>query len=103
MTTTADAPPLPAFGARVRVSAYYSRAGAASAGRKTRKAWHRWEYSTPRHALYIGKRTLSDGYVEWWEEEGYAYTPERHFIAALVVFSERERPVLVPLDALEAA
>lgn len=57
-----------------------------------------------REALYIGYRTVADGLREYiGDEEGIAFVPERHYRAALVVFSERERPVLVPLDAIEIA
>jgi hypothetical protein len=92
----------PPFGARVRVLAYYSRAGASSAGRKIRKQWHTWKYGTPREGLYIGKRTLSNGHVGYvGEDDDYVYTADEYFTAALVVFNEHTRPVLVPLDALE--
>ena len=56
-----------------------------------------------REGLIIGKRTLSDGVVEYmpmsWEypddgQERY-YNPKRHFTAYLVVFNIRENPVYV--------
>jgi hypothetical protein len=51
--------------------------------------------------LFIGIRTLYDGDREWWgEDTGYTFTPRSHFRAALVVPSERENPVLVPLDSI---
>jgi hypothetical protein len=98
---------LPTFGARVRASATLRRR------RRSRgRSWHDdkwWEerpLETPRDGLYIGKRTISDGYTEV-EDTGegvlYIYNPEQHYTAALVVFSERERPVLVPWSALEPA
>lgn len=66
-----------------------------------RKYWDAWPI-TPRTGLYIGGRTLSNG-QRWYEDEvGAVYEPETYFRAALVVFSTHEKPVLVPLDCLEA-
>lgn len=67
-----------------------------------RKFWDAWEI-TPRTGLYIGGRTLSNG-RRWYEDEaGAVYEPESYFRAALVVFSGREKPVLVPLDCMQEA
>lgn len=62
-----------------------------------------WDRRTikAREGIYIGKRTLSNGSRVWHgSEEGFEYNPQEYLQAALVVFSERERPVLVPMDAL---
>jgi hypothetical protein len=100
-TTTPAA--LPTFGARVAVRAIYVRRRRHSI---EKRAWVKWwqaqNLSSPREALYIGHRTLQDGWNDYiGEEEGIAFVPERRFRAGLVVFTERSRPVLVPLDALE--
>ena len=95
--------PKPQFGGRVRVSAVYRRAYISNGRNAATKEW-RVRDIKPRDALYIGYRTLSDGvshYGGFHEDDGFYYAPSRHFTAALVVFSERERPVLVPLTALE--
>lgn len=90
------------FGDRVSVSAVYERARSYKSNGTWKKWWEPCRLGTPREALYIGYRTVVDGEADYiGEEEGTAFTPERHYRAALVVFSERERPVLVPLDALE--
>jgi hypothetical protein len=88
----------PAFGARVRVTATLRRRTIDT--HTPRRAWKPWPLSAAREGLYIGRRTLYDGKVIY-EEYGIEFHPESHFTAALVVFSERERPVLVPFDALE--
>lgn len=52
--------------------------------------------------IYIGKRTLWNGYSRYeGEEEGMAFVPTEHFTAALVVFSEHQNPRYVPIDAIE--
>lgn len=94
----------PAFGSRVNVHAVYKRRQRYTNDRSGRW-WKWWEVqplSKPREALYIGYRTLQDGHADYiGPEEGTAFYPDRHYRAALVVFNERERPVLVPLDSLE--
>jgi len=70
-----------------------------------RRQWKYWDTKliTPREGIYIGTRTLFNGEREYiGSEEGVAFYPREHFRAALVVFSERENPVLVPIDGLEA-
>lgn len=85
------------FGDKVVVTEVYQRRGAASSGRSP-KYWERKSIQR-RKGLYIGTRTLANGVTEWvGSEEGYCFFPREHFKAALVVFSERERPVLVPID-----
>lgn len=93
------------FGAVVTVSAVYRRRyqhNEQGPRWGVRKYWDAWKIK-PRDGLYIGGRTLSNG-QRWYEDEvGAVYEPAEYFRAALVVFSERERPVLVPLDALAQA
>jgi len=90
------------FGDKVAVNAVYRRRGAASSGRwHTRKHWERVPIRL-RIGLYIGTRTLSNGTTEnMGGEEGYVFHPSEHFKAALVVFSEREKPVLVPIGDMD--
>jgi hypothetical protein len=91
------------LGDKVTVSAVLHRRQEYKGDRKwgVHKYWDAWEI-TPRAGLYIGGRTLSNG-QRWYEDEvGAVYEPETYFRAALVVFSEREKPVFVPLDQLEA-
>jgi hypothetical protein len=67
------------------------------------KWWEPLPVDPPREGIYIGRRTLADGRADYiGPEEGTVFYPEKHYPAALVVFSERERPVLVPIDAIES-
>ena len=91
--------PKPQFGARVLVSDVYRRRK-----EKQRDGYaNSWKAHaiTPRVAIYIGYRTLYDGRVDYDEYGSGEFCPKSHFSAALVVFSERTRPVLVPFAALE--
>lgn len=101
--TTEQAPTPPVFGATVTVSQIYRRRTRIGERNTDEKYWDVWAIK-PRTALYIGARTLSNG-VRWYEQEvGMVYEPRGERIrAALVVFSARERPVLVPFDALTEA
>ena len=53
--------------------------------------------------ILVGARTLSDGIREWWGEDGWTYSPTRHFPALLVVSSLRSKPFLAPPEAYAAA
>lgn len=98
---------MPSFGATVTVSITLVRRyrSELSPGRfggtynKQRKLWEE-KAITPRSGILIGYRNLSNGTREWESEVGYIYTPEEHFRAALVVFSDRENPVYAPISAL---
>jgi hypothetical protein len=63
-----------------------------------------WEPTpiTPRKGILIGYRNLSNGVRDWESEVGYIYTPKKYLRAAVVVFSDRENPVYVPVSAMEA-
>ena len=63
------------------------------------KFWREKAIAT-RVGILIGYRNLSNGTREWEGDVGYIYSPDEHFRAALVVFSERENPVYVPLSGL---
>lgn len=93
------------FGCRVRVGSTYKRRQRHTTDRGWvwLKWWEAQKLEQPREGLYIGYRTLADGKSEYiGSEEGTAFTADRHFRAALVVFGERNSPVLVPLEAIEA-
>jgi hypothetical protein len=91
----------PVFGDLVTVYAVLKRRRRhLERGQGERKYWQPWPINK-RTGLYIGYRTLYDGRVDWIDSEaGTVFYPESHFQAALVVFSERERPALVPFDKL---
>jgi hypothetical protein len=66
-----------------------------------RRCWRRTDLDIAVPCIYIGWRTLSEGVTDPDPEEGYVYSPDCHFDAALVVYDPRCRPVFVPFDALE--
>ncbi|OGC76243.1 hypothetical protein A2619_02195 [candidate division WWE3 bacterium RIFOXYD1_FULL_39_9] len=70
---------------------------------KPLKKYKSWEEKPieERIGLFIGYRTLSNGFIEWEDEVGNIFFPKEYFKAALVVFSEREKPVLVNYSNLE--
>jgi hypothetical protein len=86
------------LGTRVTCTARYVRS-------RTHK--HRNWYAMSmkaREGMYIGTRTLANGTAEWeGEDEGMVFQADEYFRVALVVFSERENPVYVPLAAIEKA
>jgi hypothetical protein len=83
---------LPAFGSRVIVRAVYRRYTYGN-----RREWHAVTIDD-REGLYIGKRSLANGKIDW--SESVLYADRERIPAALVVFNERTNPVLVPFDAL---
>lgn len=106
-TASAAAPsPTPGFGERVVIQAVYRRRGGYApapdgSGGRWRKWWEAQPLPAPRVGLYIGARTLTDGWNTYFGEDSeLEFIPEHHFRAALVVCSERERPVLVPLNQI---
>lgn len=92
----------PTFGDRVKVTATLVRRQQYVKAGVTRKFWKSETLPAPRTGLLIGWRTISDGERMYEDEVGYVYEPQERQRAALVVFNERARPVLVPIDALEA-
>lgn len=90
------------LGEKVIVSAVLVRRTRTLRGYAAEKTWQPRPME-PREGLYIGYRTLADGVRDAEDEVGYTFEPKRHFRAALVVFSDRTNPVLVPLDQIERA
>lgn len=100
----------PEFGQRVTVTARFVRRWRAASPR-SRKVWERLDGFTvadawksqrveSREGIFLGYRTLADGHVTNYYDEGTIFEAEHHFKAALVCLSEREKPVYVPLDAM---
>ena len=98
--TPQEAPsePIPTFGGRVRVTAEYRR----YAYGERRREWHAVTVNE-RDGIYIGKRSLANGEIQWDDDPGGAgfHADKERIAAALVVYSERRNPVLVPFDAVE--
>lgn len=56
-----------------------------------------------RRGIFLGYRTLSNGYREYDSEEvGYVYYPREYIKAALVAFSVRMNPIYVPADCIRS-
>ncbi len=64
------------------------------------KFWQKIEGGvTP--GIFLGYRTLANGYRNYYSEGGFSFTPKAYLRAALVAFSERHNPVLVPLEHID--
>lgn len=80
----------PMFGEAVRVKGRLSRGY-----REGRKEWVDLPGLSPRVALVIGVRTLSNGTVHYWSDDGTEYRPDKHFKAFLVVEDLKSKPYYV--------
>ena len=64
------------------------------------KSWEQ-EESGVTPGIFLGYRTLANGYRGYDSEDGVYFIPKEYFRAALVAFSSRHNPVLVPLDRID--
>lgn len=69
-------------------------------GHWDRKEWRRSFATTLRRGIYIGWRTLANGYRSWEDGIGWSFSPTDHLEAALVAYNPRRKPALVPFGAL---
>lgn len=62
-----------------------------------------WEKAAPvsDSGLFLGYRTLSNGFTEFLFDEGPAWTGQGYIRVALVSFGLKTNPVYVALDAIE--
>lgn len=85
------------FGSTVTCTAIYLR--------RRQGNTYRWESAptAPRLGIYIGWRTLFDGQLKWdgFEDDIPVFHQSSHIRAALVVFSARTKPVLVPMSEVK--
>jgi hypothetical protein len=58
------------------------------------KEWQGNQFAQPAEGIIVGKRKLSNGYVQW-EEWGNQYSPAEYFTAWIVVKDLRSAPVQV--------
>lgn len=68
---------------------------------KLHKSFRIWKYNptSPVVAMYIGKRTISNGSVEYFPEYGETvYMPQQHQTAYLFVSNERGKPFMIHPD-----
>lgn len=64
--------------------------------RHKRKEWTLVPLKKPLTVTIIGKRTLSNGNVDWDPDCGYSYDPREFLFAYLVATNMRTKPFLVP-------
>jgi len=64
------------------------------------KEWKRVKYEV-KGCIFLGIRTLSNGFNSWEYDIGYVFEPIESFNAALVCPGPRINPIYVPLDAIE--
>lgn len=60
---------------------------------KSNRVWKEWQFAAPFRAMYIGYRTVYDGYREWEDEVGYIFTPHAHREVWLFVRDARQNPI----------
>ena len=53
------------------------------------------------NGVFLGLRTITNGYTDCSYDEGCYWLAEKHIRAALVATSPRQNPIYVPLDAIE--
>lgn len=71
-------------------------------GRKWFKRWVNSKYRQPVkfNGVFLGYRTLQDGYLESDQHFGNYFVPEKFTQVALVSFSSTQNPVYVSLDRI---
>jgi len=68
----------------------------------SRRVWRRWEM--PGSGIYVGYRTVYDGWMQWateWGDEQY-FVREGQFRVILVVQNERHNPIRVLPEDMES-
>jgi len=83
------------LGTKVSVTAKYSRVYEENS-RKTYK-----EKQFFSQGIFIGYRTLSNGYVHYEYDEGAYWVPQEHFQVGLFVHDLNINPIYIPLTAIK--
>lgn len=68
-------------------------------GGKTKIRWKTFECRSPIKGIYIGWRTVSDGY-KTWNGDHIEWVAETYFQIALIVTDPRQKPIPVPFSSL---
>lgn len=68
--------------------------------RKRYKYWKHFEFIKSRSGIFLGNRTLSNGFVEYDSDDGYSFDGKEYIKVALICLSERECPIYVPIDSV---
>ena len=81
----------PQLGEWCEISATGHKADAYSG--ESNRIWQEWNNVPPFRAMYVGNRTVYDGYREWEDEVGYSFTPHSHREVWLFVRDARQNPI----------
>jgi len=65
---------------------------------KRYKYWNPRELNPIRSGIFLGNRTLMNGFTHYYSDEGYTFDKKEIIKVALVCLSDRENPIYVPLD-----
>jgi len=63
------------------------------------KFWKEAEYFA-KNCIFLGYRTVADGFRGYDPEEGYNFFPKKHFRVALISPGERLSPIYCPISAV---
>lgn len=66
---------------------------------KINKFW-KYIHMQPTNGIFLGWRTLSNGYVVRYYDEGPDYDPKEYIKVALVAYSPKRKPIYVPLEGV---
>lgn len=96
---------MPVFGQRVSISKkFYRKTEIRRNDRGYGRTWKFWAELDfgANDCIFLGVRTLQNGYRVYDSDEGISFDPVERVKAALVCVNDRLAPVLVPLHALKA-
>ena len=95
---------MPEFGDKVAFDHYYYRCTEQKkdgAGYfRTHKIWT--ERLCNYTGIFLGTRTLQDGWRDYDSDAGCTFSPTRHYRVALISPGPKENPLYVPLTAIKA-
>ena len=94
---------MPAYGDRVTFDHYYYRTSKQTKRGKdnyygTLKCWE--VGLCDMQGIFLGTRTLQDGWLDWPCDEGCTFVPTRRYKVALVSPGPNKNPLYVPLTAI---
>lgn len=71
----------------------------------SRRHWKVWKPTKlrddPRFGVFLGTRTLQNGYTDYDYDNGNTFIPKEYVTVALVCCGPRTNPIYVPLEALQ--
>ena len=95
---------MPAYGDKVIFNRYYQRSSKEE--KRGKDYYGNLKYWAERlcdmEGIFLGTRTLKDGWRDYDSYEGCTFSPIRHYQAALISPGPNENPLYVPLTAIKA-